>query len=269
MTVIRCGVIGHPVAHSRSPEIHRAFAKQTGVQAEYMLLDAHPADFRQSVEAFFEAGGRGLNVTLPHKAGALALADDASVEAQICGVANVLTCLSDGNLRADNVDGSGFLRDLARIGFDVAGKRVLILGAGGGAAGLLPTLLAGGVHSVELLNRTRSRAESLVKRLGEDRIRIADTTMGTPSVPFDLLVNATSASLSGDTPDFPSIAVGDTTLAYDLLYAPEPTPFMQRASLLGARAVDGWGMLIEQAAETFLLWHGVRPDTTLLHYPRS
>jgi len=253
----RCGVIGYPLTHTRSPELHQAFAAQSGIALDYVVLSVEPEDFERVVAGFFDAGGRGLNVTLPYKANALALAGEAGEMAVRAGAANVLTRLDDGRLRADNVDGVGFLRDLKRLVFDPRGARVCILGAGGAAAGVACALLDADAAEVALLNRHAERAGKLVARLNDPRVHVHVTqTAG-----FDLLVNATSASLTGECPDFPDTLAGPAVLAYDLVYAETPTPFMQLATEHGARVSDGWGMLVEQAAESFRLWHGLRADT--------
>lgn len=262
---IRCGVIGHPLTHTRSPELHQAFAAQTGVDLDYVALSIEPAYFEDAVADFFAAGGRGLNVTLPYKASALALADEAGDIAVRAGAANVLTRLDDGRLRADNVDGTGFLLDLSRLKLDTRDARVCVLGAGGAAAGVICALLEADVAGITILNRHSQRAQALVERLNDTRLHAATPDQNT--APFTLIVNATSASLAGECPDFPDSAVGPCALAYDLVYAAHPSPFMQRAAERGARTSDGWGMLVEQAAESFRLWHGLRPDTTpLLRY---
>lgn len=261
---IRCGVIGHPLTHTRSPELHQAFAAQTGVDLDYVVLSVGPDDFENAVADFFGAGGRGLNVTLPYKASALALADEAGEMAVRAGAANVLTRLDDGRLRADNVDGAGFLRDLERLGFDPRGARICILGAGGAAAGVACALLDADAAEVTILNRHAERAVKLAARLDDPRVHVqVAQTSG-----FDLLVNATSASLVNQCPEFPEGMVGRHTLGYDLVYAAEPTPFMRRVADLGARTNDGWGMLVEQAAESFRLWHGLQPDMGPLLYDR-
>lgn len=263
VTPLRCGVIGHPVAHSRSPEIQHAFAAQYGIPFDFELIDAVPAQFARRARGFFAEGGGGLNVTLPHKAAALALADEADAAARAAGAANVLTRLPGGRLRASNTDGAGFLRDLeSNRGFDPAGARVLLLGAGGAAAGLAPALLAADVAALVVHNRTPERARALVERLADPRAGVLSESVR--AGPFDLLVNATSASLSGEAPQMPEFRLAPGALAYDLVYADEPTPFMNRMRSLGARAADGWGVLVEQGAESFRLWHGVRPDTAPL-----
>ncbi len=258
----RCGLIGHPVAHSRSPDIHRAFARQTGIAVDYVSIDAAAGEFADRVHDFFAAGGHGLNVTLPHKAAALGLADEIGDEARQSGVANVLSRLPDGCLRADNVDGIGLVRDLTQnLGFDLADRRILIVGAGGAAAGIIPSLLAAGPREIAITNRTQARAERLARRCADRRLTAISPSGPSGSRPFDLAINATSASLRGDRPALPDNAIGAATLAYDLVYADRATPFMAWAGSLGARTADGGGMLVEQAAESFFLWHHVRPDT--------
>lgn len=252
----RCGVIGFPLAHTRSPELHRAFAEQCSVAQRYDVFEVPADEFENFARTFFADGGLGLNVTLPHKSHALEAADSASERAVRAGAANVLTRRADGTIHADNVDGVGFLSDLARLQFDPRGAGVCVLGAGGAAAGIIPALLEAGVKGVAILNRHVERARSLVVRTGDRRVHEFSGSRGA----FDLLVNATSASLANDCPDFPATVIRPGTLAYDLVYAERPTAFMRRAGQLGARACDGWGMLVEQAAETFFLWHGVRPD---------
>ncbi|MGH8427692.1 MAG: shikimate dehydrogenase [Gammaproteobacteria bacterium] len=261
---VRCGLIGHPVAHSRSAEIHRAFAEENGIALDYMLLDVTPDEFATQVREFFATGGRGLNVTLPHKAAALALADEAGAEALRAGVANVLTQLPGGKLRADNTDGIGLARDLTRnLGFDLVDRRVLISGAGGAASGIVPALLDAGVHEIIITNRTAVCAQELAARLHDKRLSAASLAALSHSDVFDLVINATSASLEGERPNLPNTTVGPATLAYDLVYTDRATPFMNWASALGARTADGWGMLVEQAAVSFFIWHKIRPDSKL------
>ncbi len=265
MSAARCGLIGHPVAHSRSPEIHRAFAEQTGVVLDYMLLDAAPDELAKRVREFFAADGRGLNVTLPHKAVALTLVDEAGTEARRAGVANVLTRLPDGRLRADNTDGIGLVCDLTRnLGFELDDRRVLVAGAGGAAAGIVPALLDSGVREIIVTNRSPKRAQELVARFGDQRLAAASFDALSHAGALDLVINATSASLEGERPNLPETTIGPATLACDLVYAERATPFMDWAAALGARTADGWGMLVEQAAESFFIWHGIRPNTVPL-----
>lgn len=256
----RCGVAGFPLAHTRSPELHNRFARQCGVAQSYSVLAVPDSDFEHVTRSFFADGGHGLNITLPYKARALDLADIVSERAARAGAANVLTRTEDGAVHADNVDGVGFLGDLGRRRIDPRGMRVCILGAGGAAAGVTAALLEAGVASLAVRNRSPDRARAMAARFDDDRIRVLPMKDGA----FDLLLNATSASLANQCPDFPDALIGPDTLAYDFVYADEPTPFMKCAAQLGARTCDGWGMLVEQAAETFRLWHGVRPDTASL-----
>lgn len=253
----RCGVIGFPLAHTRSPELHRAFAERCRVAQVYDVFAVTADEFENFVRAFFADGGLGLNVTLPHKSRALELADSASGRAVRAGAANVLTRRADGTVHADNVDGVGFLNDLARLQFDPPGMNICVLGAGGAAGGVIAALLEADVKAIAVLNRHAERARSLVVRMDDERVAEFSGTEGA----FDLLVNATSASLAGECPDFPDNVIKPGTLAYDLVYAEQPTAFMRRAERVGAHTCDGWGMLVEQAAETFRLWHGMRPDT--------
>lgn len=257
----RCGVIGFPLSHTRSPELHSAFAEQCGVAQSYTVLAVPDSDFEHVVRSFFANGGRGLNVTLPYKQRALEFAEAASERAVRAGAANVLTRQPDGTVLADNVDGIGFLRDLARLQFDPRGAKVCVLGAGGAAAGVIAALLEAGAATVAVLNRNAERVQLLMARMDDPRV-VEFSGQGDV---FDLVVNATSASLANECPAFPDDVIGPGTLAYDLVYAKEPIPFMQRAARLGARTSDGWGMLAEQAAETFYLWHGVHPDTDFLY----
>lgn len=259
-TPARCGVIGFPLAHTRSPELHNRFAEQCGIAQSYSVLAVPDADFEHVARTFFTDGGQGLNVTLPYKSRAMDLADIVSERAARAGAANVLTRREDGAVHADNVDGVGFLNDLGRRRIDPRGMRVCILGAGGAAAGVAAALLEAGVGSLAVRNRNPGRARAMAARLDDERIRV----LPVKDEAFDLLLNATSASLANQCPDFPDALIGPRTLAYDLVYTAEPTPFMQRAAQLGARTCDGWGMLVEQAAESFRLWHGTRPDTSAL-----
>lgn len=259
----RYGLIGHPVSHSRSPQIHQLFARQTGEPMTYELIDAAPADFVFAAGAFFAAGGRGLNVTVPHKEAAFALADEVSERGRLAGAVNTLAMVGSV-LRADNTDGVGFLRDLTvNHGERVAGARVLVLGAGGAARGIVGPLLAERPSELVVANRTLERAAALVAQLASAGPAEAIAFDGLPArLPFDLVINATSAGLKGDAPPFPGSVVGPKTFCYDLVYSVNDTPFVRWAQALGARrAIQGWGMLIEQAAEAFLIWRGVRPKT--------
>ena len=253
----RYGVVGHPVAHSLSPVLHARFAAAAGLDLEYRQLDAAPEEFAAAARRFAEAGGRGLNVTLPHKAAALELAADASARARRAGAANWLAFGADGAVRADNTDGSGLLRDLEVLGLGPAGKRVLLLGAGGAARGVLGDLLDAGPARLLLANRTASRARELAARFpGADACGLDE--LGGES--FDLIVHATAAGRDGDALDLPDGLPAAAAACYDLDYG-DGSEFLRWAAAAGcARAHDGLGMLVEQAAESFELWHGVRPD---------
>ena len=259
----RYGVIGYPVAHSRSPIIHKQFAEQTGQEMRYEAIEVPPDKLEQSIRQFQRSGGRGLNVTVPHKSEVVRLVDELSETASIAGAVNTLDISSD-TIIGHNTDGTGLVRDLiGNVGLSLAGLRVLILGAGGATRGIIGPLLEQETASIMVANRSVDKADALVDHFG---------TMGEVSavrldrIPdnrtFDLILNATSARLGGKMPEFPTHAVGAETLCYDLSYGLKETPFVAWAKGAGAgRTRSGWGMLIEQAAESFEIWRGVRPDT--------
>lgn len=263
MSVDRYAVVGHPVSHSRSPFIHERFARQTGQAMSYGLIDAAPAQFEERVRRFLAEGGKGVNVTLPHKQSAAILADELTPRAQVAGAVNTLALRADGRLLGDNTDGAGLARDLLNnLGVAIAGRRVLLLGAGGAARGVLAPLL--GLKPAELViaNRTAERARELAAGFaahGEARGCGFHEVRGGP---FDLIINATSASLASDVPPLPPGAVGMRSFCYDMAYGREDTSFVRWAQQQGAaRTAMGLGMLVEQAAESFHLWRGLRPDT--------
>lgn len=256
----RYAVIGHPVAHSLSPRIHAAFARQAGIELEYVAIDA--PDFDAALAAF---AGEGANVTLPHKARAAAACASLDERARRCGVVNTLV-RRDGGWHGDNTDGLGLVRDLTgRQGLDLRKRRTLLLGAGGGARGVAPALLDAGIADLFIVNRTPERSDALADALGEPK-RVHPRYVEDLGAlgEFDLVVNATSASRDGVAGDlqWPMSLVGRRTSAVDLSYGEAAVGFLAWARAAGAReAIDGLGMLVEQAAESFLLWHGVRPDT--------
>jgi len=259
----RYAVIGHPVRHSRSPFIHAQFAAQTAQSLSYVTIDATPADFERVVRDFFAQGGKGLNVTIPHKEAAAQLADELTPRAHRAGAVNTLAVRKGGALLGDNTDGAGLARDLAnnhRV--SVAGRRVLLLGAGGAARGVLAPLLGLQPSHLVIVNRTVQRARELAQEfgdLGHLQAMGYDELNGSP---YDLVINATAASLSGELPALPAGIVNKDSICYDMAYARDETPFVRWALERGvARAMDGLGMLVEQAAESFHLWRGVRPDT--------
>jgi len=259
----RYAVIGLPVAHSKSPAIHAAFARQTGQDLEYGRILGNPDDFAGDVRRFFEQGGRGLNVTVPFKEQAFALADLRSARAERAGAVNTLIRLPDGQVQGENTDGVGLTTDLAvNRGFGFAGRRVLLLGAGGAARGVVAPLLDVGIAELAIANRTAAKARDLAERasdLGPVRGFGFDELRG---LTFDLIVNATSAGLSDAVPEIPTDCLAPGAWTYDMLYGDEPTAFCRWGIEHGAaQALDGLGMLVEQAAESFRLWRGVRPDT--------
>ena len=255
----RYAVIGHPVAHSLSPRIHAAFAKQAGVAMAYAAIDA--PDFEAALAAF---DGDGANVTLPHKASAIAACATLTGRAHRAGVVNTLLRRDDGGWHGDNTDGLGLVRDLTgRRGLDLRGRRTLLLGAGGGARGVAPALLDAGIAGLFIVNRSPDRADALADALGEPGRVHPRYFDDLPALgEFDLVVNATSAARGGPLPHWPTSLLGRRGTAVDLSYGEAAVPFLAWARTAGARdAIDGLGMLVEQAAESFLLWHGVRPDT--------
>jgi shikimate dehydrogenase len=259
----RYGLVGHPVAHSRSPIIHTLFARQTAQRLSYELLDASPEEFVTAVRDFGAAGGRGLNVTVPHKEAAFALVDEASAAARIAGAVNTLT-FHGKHLRGDNTDGVGFIRDVTVNQREaLADRSVIVLGAGGAARGVIGPLLAAAPREVVVANRTKERAVQLVEHFrdhGAIRAAAFDELAALPA--FDVVVNATSAGLKGESPPFPATLLGAATFCYDMVYSQSDTPFIVWARTnRAARAVQGWGMLVEQAAESFYIWRGVRPNT--------
>jgi len=262
----RYAVVGNPVAHSKSPEIHAAFARQTGQDIEYSRLLAPLDGFRATVESFRAAGGRGANVTVPFKLEAFDLADDVSQRARDAEAANFLR-FDNGRVSADNTDGVGLTRDIVHnLGFAIAGKRVLLLGAGGAAQGVLTPLLEYGPSLLTIANRTVEKALRLAETLRHKPAAASSVLSGLPfgelaGHHFDLVINATSISLHGGLPPLPADVFAAGALAYDMMYGKTPTPFLAFAAARGAKTSDGLGMLVEQAAESFLLWRGVRPET--------
>jgi shikimate dehydrogenase len=261
----RYGLVGHPVEHSRSPLIHTVFARQTGQRMTYELIDAAPAAFETAVRGFGAAGGKGLNVTVPHKEAAFALCAANGEAATVAGAVNTISMLN-GALRGDNTDGIGFIRDVTvNLGQQLAGARVVVLGAGGAARGILGPLLNEQPASVTLANRTKERADDVVAKFHGAGLVAHTFAELVEQPPFDVLVNATSAGLKGEAPPFPPSLVGRDSFCYDLVYGSSDTPFVAWAKAHGAaRAAQGWGMLVEQAAESFAIWRGVRPDTRQL-----
>lgn len=259
----RYAVIGNPIAHSKSPQIHMAFARSTGQDIDYTRLEAALDAFAPTVLAFRDAGGRGMNVTAPFKLQAFELATDRHEAARIAGAANALK-FTGSRIEAENFDGVGLANDIERnLGLRLAGKRVLFLGAGGAVRGAVPPFLARGPAEVVIANRTVATAQALAREFGA---RGTVTPCGYADLAdergFELVLNGTSASLKTELPPVPAGVFVDAALAYDMVYGKGLTPFLRLARDAGVpRLADGVGMLVEQAAEAFAWWRGVRPDT--------
>jgi shikimate dehydrogenase len=268
MSGMKFAVFGHPVSHSLSPRIHAAFGKQLGVTLDYAAIDATPETFATQLEAFGKAGGSGANITLPHKQSVLTLCAEVSDFARRVGAANTLTRRLDNHWRGDNTDGVGLVRDITqRHGLDLRERRSLILGAGGAARAAAFALLDAGIAELTIVNRTPERADALADAIGEpDRVhtRYWDDLANLGN--FDLIVNATSAGLARESLQLPFALVAPRALCYDLSYGLAAGAFLAwaRAARAG-HAHDGLGMLIEQAAESFAIWHGKRPDTDAVY----
>jgi shikimate dehydrogenase len=264
VTVDRYAVIGNPIAHSKSPIIHTSFAKATAQKLTYERLLAPIDGFAATVERFSAQGGKGLNVTIPFKLEAFALARQKSARAESAGAVNTLVWRGD-HWFGDNTDGAGLLRDLlVNLGEAIAGRDVLVFGAGGAARGILQPLLAQAPRRVVIANRTHARGVELAARFAATGPVTSLEPAALAGSRFDIVFNATSIGLNAQVPRdlWPERLFAEDALAYDLVYANQATPFMRWAAEQGAaKTADGLGMLIEQAAESFLLWRGVRPQT--------
>jgi len=258
----RYAVVGNPVAHSKSPLIHAAFARQTGQDMSYTTLLAPLDGFVDAVTTFFAGGGKGLNITVPFKEEAWALAAVRSPRADKAGAVNTLLMGKDGRLYGDNTDGAGLLRDLQdNHGVTLAGRRVLVLGAGGAVRGVLGPLLAALPAAVVVSNRTAARTKALLELFAGTGLLAATDFAGLAGQQFDVVINGTSASLSGAMLDLPPGILAPGASAYDMVYGKD-TPFLQWARAQGAATCcDGLGMLVEQAAEAFFIWRQLRPET--------
>ncbi|WP_175982762.1 shikimate dehydrogenase [Caballeronia zhejiangensis] len=258
-------VIGNPIEHSKSPWIHAKFAAQTGERIEYGRILGPLDGFTREVKAFIASGGRGMNVTVPFKLEAHALADSLSPRAAAAGAVNTLAFGPDG-VRGDNTDGVGLVRDIeVNLGVSLKGARILLLGAGGAARGVVLPIFDRAPAALTIVNRTAAKAHQLVDQFAQNASECGVRFSGggadsAEAGQYDVIVNATAGSLDAALPDCDDSAFGAGTLAYDMMYGAQPTVFMQHASKLGARASDGLGMLVEQAAESFFIWRGVRPD---------
>jgi shikimate dehydrogenase len=257
-------VIGNPIAHSRSPEIHPKFAAEAGHDIVYERCLAPVDGFAATVHGLVEAGYKGANVTVPFKLQAYELATRLSERAEAAGAVNTLA-FKDGEIYGDNTDGPGMVTDIVRnAGVPLAGKRVLLLGAGGAARGAVLPLLLEHPHSIVVANRTRATADALAAHfagLAEHPGQVSACGFEDIATSFDVVINATSASLAATMPPVPAVAFHQGTLAFDMMYGNKPSPFMEFAAAHGATVRDGLGMLVEQAAEAFAVWRGVRPST--------
>lgn len=256
-------VVGDPIAHSKSPLIHAQFAQQTGQNIAYDAFAITSENFNQFVNDFFNHGGAGLNITLPHKEVAFELASQNTSRATLAGAVNTLY-VQAGRLCGENTDGPGLVRDLSvNNGIDLAGKSILMLGAGGAARGALAELVNASPAKLTLLNRTLAKAEAIKLAFRDvQEIHVSDYDNADQHESFDLIINATSLSLQGELPPLSANWVDGQTCCYDMMYDDSDTVFVRWAKQSGAAlAVDGLGMLVEQAAESFAIWRGIRPET--------
>lgn len=256
----KLAVIGNPVAHSLSPEIHAAFALQANIEVSYERILADPDAFAETARAFVDDGAVGFNVTVPFKREAWVLADTVSPEAAASEAVNTVTVQDDHTLRGDNTDGAGLVRDMTgNLGWRLEGARMLLVGAGGAVSGVIPAILATGAELIHVFNRTHERALELERRFDGELIalRAADLLRH-----YDIVINGTSAGLSGNVPDLPDDIIGEQTNVYDMVYGKDTTAFNRWAIAAGCRnASDGLGMLVEQAARSFTIWFGFTPVT--------
>lgn len=263
MATDRYAVMGNPIAHSKSPQIHTAFARETGQDLSYEAILVPLDGFQTALGQFQADGGRGLNVTVPFKLEAWTLVDERSPRAEVAQAVNTIVLRGDGSRYGDNTDGVGLVRDLRQnLAVEIRGRNLLLLGAGGAARGVLGPLLAETPERLTIANRTASKAVDLATTfagLGRVEGQGFDALAGHR---FDLVINATAASLHGEVPPLPPGVLAPGACCYDLMYAREPTAFLRWAEAQGAaRLADGLGMLVEQAAEAFYLWRAVRPST--------
>lgn len=256
-------VVGNPIGHSKSPAIHSAFAAQTGQDLNYEAMLFELDLFAEQASAFFGAGGKGLNVTVPFKLDAWQFAEILSKRAKRAGSVNTLMIGKDEKIYGDNTDGVGLVRDiLENHGGSISNKRVLVLGAGGAVRGVLAIILAENPKALVIANRTVSKAQSLADEFADLGNVSASGFEDLAGQQFDLIINGTAASLQGDLPPLPEGILADGAWCYDMMYGAEETPFNAWACQQGAeKTIDGLGMLVEQAAESFFMWRNVRPDT--------
>jgi len=254
MAGYKLAVMGNPIAHSRSPEIHQAFARQTGIQLSYERLLVAEGEFGARASRFLEDGGTGLNVTLPCKGDAYQFAAECSISAARCEAVNTISLAGDGQVFGDNTDGPGLVRDLTlNLGWRIRNQRLLVLGAGGAVRGVLWDLLQASPHSIHVHNRTKTRADSVVDSMNDGRLlAVEKNELGQR---YDLIINGTSAGLKGEVPDLPVSVLGPETCCYDMVYGASATGFnVWCNSEEACQSADGLGMLVEQAALSFRIW---------------
>ncbi len=258
--MLRLAVLGHPVSHSKSPSIHQAFARQVNINIRYDKIEAPLQEFAASARAFIAEGAKGFNITVPFKFDAYQFADVVSDRARLAQAVNTIKVLPDGKLFGDNTDGPGLVTDLTQnLGWQLQGKRILVLGAGGAVRGVLGNLLAAGPLSLDLWNRNPAKAADLVAHLGGS-VRLTDSD--SLAFGYDLVINGTSAGLTGGRPQIPTSVIGANSHVYDMVYSDQMTEFNQWCMNNGAVAVsDGLGMLVEQAALAFELWFDRKVQT--------
>lgn len=258
----RYAVLGNPISHSKSPRIHALFAEQTGRRIEYVAIQVDLGGFAQAVEHFVATGGKGLNVTVPFKQDAWKLVDERTPRAARAKAVNTIVVQASSRLLGDNTDGVGLVRDLTNNhGLSLAGTRLLLLGAGGAARGVIEPLLQAGVGEIVIVNRTADKAYTLAADFQDAGTIRGGGWNAFGAAPFDIIVNATAASLQGEALALPAHILKPGAFCYDMMYGPIPTAFLTWAQQHGTRRADGLGMLVEQAAEAFRSWHGVHPAT--------
>lgn len=261
--VDKYAVFGNPISHSKSPQIHMAFAQQTGQKLSYRAHKVAKDKFASAAKTFFNNAGKGLNVTVPFKLEAFHFADHLSDRARRAGAVNTLQLKADGSIYGDNTDGAGLVTDICQnLGWKVANRRVLLLGAGGAIRGILEPIIKQQPSHLVIVNRTVSTAQTLANSFSDLGNVRACSFEALEANQFDVIINGTSASLAGELPPLPSDLISDDGCCYDMMYSANPTPFMRwGAENLAWAVADGLGMLVEQAAESFYLWCGVRPQT--------
>ncbi len=261
--VDKYAVFGNPIKHSKSPQIHQAFAKQTGQDLSYRAHKVDKKKFASAARSFFDNAGKGLNVTVPFKVEAFEFSDNLSSRARRAGAVNTLELKDDGSIYGDNTDGTGLVTDIcANLGWEIANRRVLLLGAGGAIRGILEPIIKQAPSHLVIVNRTVRKAQDLANNFSDLADVRACSFEALEANQFDIIINGTSASLAGEMPPLPSDLISDDGCCYDMMYGAAPTPFMRwGAENLAWAVADGLGMLVEQAAESFYVWRGLRPRT--------